>query len=116
MSYKRPHSYLPNEGLKLISYCPLCNARYSTMSAKILEEKEGAHLIHLECRNCGSSIVALIFTGGMGISSVGLVTDLTSEDVIKFKNAQDINSDDVIALHEFLGEEKKLVKELIKRV
>lgn len=99
------HSYLQGEGLKLISYCPLCNTQYNPLTAKILEEREDAHLVHIECRHCNSSIVALILTGGIGISSVGLVTDLTSEDVLRFKNAEDISSDDVLILHQLLEED-----------
>jgi len=96
------HPYLQGEGLKLISYCPLCNSQYNPMTAKILEEREDAHLIHIECRRCNSSIIALILTGGIGISSVGLVTDLTSDDVLKFKDMEEINSDDVLTLHNVL--------------
>lgn len=75
------------------------------MTAKILEEREDAHLIHIECRRCSSSIVALILTGGIGISSVGLITDLTSDDVLKFKGTEDITSDDVLNLHQALEED-----------
>ncbi len=84
------------DGLNLVSYCPLCNTHYNPKDANLLEEKDGAHLIHLQCSHCSSSIVAVIITGGLGVSSVGLITDLTGEDVIKFKNASWINEDDVI--------------------
>lgn len=102
---KKPNPYVPNEGLKLIAYCPLCNTQYNPLMAKILEERDEAHLIHIECRKCGSSIVALVLSGGLGVSSVGLVTDLTSDDVIKFKDTRDVSSDDVIELHELLASE-----------
>jgi hypothetical protein len=45
----------------------------------------------------------------MGINSIGLVTDLTAEDVLKFKNYPAISSDDVILIHQFL-EEKQILK------
>jgi len=99
---KRQSPYLPNEGLRLISYCPLCNTHYNPLSAKVLEERDDAHLIHIECRKCGSLIVALVLTGGLGISSVGLVTDLTSDDVLRFKDSDGITPNDVIELHEVM--------------
>ena len=92
----------PLDNLKLISYCPLCNTHYNPSEAKILEQKEGAHLIHVECGNCRSSIVAVVITGGIGISSVGLVTDLNSEDVMRFKNEDYLNEDDVLKAYQFL--------------
>ncbi len=77
----------------------------------MVEENDEAHLIHIECRNCGSSIVALVLTGTMGISSVGLVTDLTSEDVQRFKGGNEVTVDDVIDLHQILqGEEDWLAQ------
>ena len=102
--------YLPNssedlasEGIKLISQCPFCQMKYQPSLTKILEERRGAHLVHLECFNCGSSIVALIISGGLGVSSIGLLTDLTSEDVIRFKNSASVSLDNVIEIHELLN-------------
>lgn len=95
------HSYplFPPESLRLISYCPICNTHYNPLAAQILEEREDAHLIHVECRKCGSSIVALVLTAGIGISSVGLVTDLTGEEVLKFRRKESIRTDDVLNMH-----------------
>lgn len=93
----------PLDNLKLISYCPLCNTHYNPSEAKILEQRDGAHLIHVECGNCRSSIVAVVITGGIGISSVGLVTDLTSDDVLHFKNRDSLSEDDVIDAYRLLS-------------
>ena len=92
----------PLDNLRLISYCPLCNAHYNPGEAKVLDEKNGAHLIHVECKSCRSSIVAVIITGGIGISSVGLITDLTSHDVLRFKDSASITDDDVIQAYTLL--------------
>lgn len=97
-------SMFQSQGLKLISYCPLCSMNYSIRDAKVLEENEDTHLMHVVCRRCSSSIIVLMLTGELGISSVGMVTDLTSEDVLKFKDEEEINSDDVLLLHEHLWE------------
>lgn len=92
----------PLDNLRLISYCPLCNTHYNPSEAKVLEQKDGAHLIHIECRRCQSSIVAVVITGGIGISSVGLITDLTSQDVLRFKNKESVNENDVIEAYELI--------------
>ena len=83
------------EGLKLISKCPLCQEQYQPFQASIVEEKEDAQLVHIQCRKCQSAIVALIINGQLGLTSVGLITDLTSVDVEQFKDAQTITEDDV---------------------
>ncbi|MBI4652976.1 hypothetical protein HY750_01875 [Candidatus Kuenenbacteria bacterium] len=97
---------LPLDGLKMISFCPICNEHHKLIEAKILEEKNNNHLIYLKCKKCNSSIVSLVAADGFGINSVGLVVDLTAEDVLKFKNSPVINSDDVILTHQFLEESK----------
>lgn len=84
------------EGLKLISRCPLCSEPYKPFQASIVEEKEEAQLLHIECNKCHSNMVALIVSGHMGLTSVGLITDLTSQDVERFKDAQAISQDQVL--------------------
>lgn len=64
-----------------------------------MAERDDAHLLHLECRKCGSAVVALVTTSGMGVSSVGLVTDLTSDDVLKFAGSEEVSVDDIIDFH-----------------
>lgn len=84
------------EGLKLISRCPLCAENYQPFQASIVEEKEEAQLLHIECRKCKSSIVALIVNGQLGLTSVGLITDLTSADVEYFKDAPELSESQVL--------------------
>lgn len=100
-SKKKPH-YLSGEVLKLLSYCPLCESNYNPLRAKVLEEKDEAHLLHIQCSNCGGSVVALLFTSGAGPTSIGLVTDLTSDDVLRFKDQTTVKTDEVISFHQFL--------------
>lgn len=98
---KRSHN-LSGDALRLISYCPLCESSYNPLRARVLEEKDDAHLLHIQCGSCGSSVVALLFTSGAGPTSIGLVTDLTSEDVLRFKDQPMVKTDEVISMHEFL--------------
>ncbi|MFH1236538.1 MAG: hypothetical protein V1685_06435 [Parcubacteria group bacterium] len=95
-----------SHGLKLITYCPLCRTHYSIRDAKILEEREDSHLMHIVCRRCSSSILVLMLIGELGVSSVGMVTDLTSDDVLRFKGVLPVTDDDVLCLHEYLQQEE----------
>ncbi|MFA5358930.1 MAG: hypothetical protein WC310_03890 [Patescibacteria group bacterium] len=100
-SHRRlPQSF--DESLKLVSHCPLCDNSYNFMEARVLEEKEGASLIYIRCRKCQSAILALLFNNQMGISSVGLVTDLNPEEVQKFRQYKEINEDDILESHQLL--------------
>ena len=106
MQPKSPFPLFSQESLRLVSFCPICNTHYNPLTAQILEEREDAHLVHAVCRKCDSSIVALVLTGGLGISSVGLVTDLNGQEVLKFRNVGAIHANDVIEAHQLLYAER----------
>jgi hypothetical protein len=92
-------SELWNEGLKLVSYCPVCETRYNPMEAKVLGKDGETHLLHVQCRKCRNSILALVLVNQAGASSVGLLTDLSFEDVMTFRENQKVSINDVIDVH-----------------
>jgi hypothetical protein len=92
-----------NEGLKLVSFCPVCETRYNPMEARVLGEQGETHLLHVQCRKCQHSILALVLVNHVGASSVGLLTDLSYEDVVRLRSARRVSVNDVIDVHEALG-------------
>lgn len=96
-----------NGNITLITHCPVCNLRYDPLEVKVLQEGERAHLVYIKCRHCQTAVLALIIANTLGISSIGLVTDLDADDVLKFKSAKTISCDDVIEVHQFLKSKEK---------
>lgn len=90
-------------GLKTLINCPLCQARYHPFSAKTIKENDEAQLLHLECRQCGSQVLVLAMTDLSAGRSIGLVTDLKSEEVDKFQQEKEIGIDEVIDFHFMLN-------------
>lgn len=88
--------------------CPVCGQKYSAEQTKVIDGGDDrpmisrSVLVHTDCDKCKSSVVFSIAIDGPEIFSIGMVTDLTSQDSTKFKNAQPISSDEVLATHEFL--------------
>jgi hypothetical protein len=105
------------EWLAYILRCPVCGQRYGLEHTKIIDSKDerlGTNLlVHTDCQRCKSSVVFSIAVDGPEIFSIGMVTDLTSQDTNKFKNSTPITSDEVLATHQFLsgfnGDFKKLL-------
>ena len=93
-------SELWNEGLKLVSFCPVCETRYNPMEARLLGEQGETHLLHVQCRKCQHSILAIVLVNQVGASSVGLLTDLSYDDVVRVKSGAWVSVDDVIEVHE----------------
>lgn len=97
------------EWLAHILRCPICGHRYSLEQTKIIDSKEnkpsfGANLlVHTDCDRCKSSVVFSIAVDGPEVFSVGMVTDLTSQDTLRFKNTKALSANDVLSLHQFLA-------------
>lgn len=98
-----------NDNPTLITHCPVCNLRYDPLEARILEEEANAHLVYIKCRSCQATVLAVIVTNNLGISSVGLITDLNGDDILKFKSAEAISCDDVLEAHQLLNKERALI-------
>lgn len=88
-----------HEHLRIISSCPVCNGRYAPGVLRVLEEKNDAHLVYLKCRRCQASVLAVVLANQLGVSSVGLVTDLDSSDILRVRRFSTINANDVLDVH-----------------
>lgn len=95
-------SDLWNEGLKLVSFCPVCETRYNPMEARMLGQDGDTHFLHVQCRKCQNSILAMVLINEVGASSVGLLTDLSYEDVLRFRARKSVTVNDVIDVHKQL--------------
>lgn len=102
MANEQFFSQVAPDGMRLISACPVCNQAYDPVAAQVIEEKDTLHLLHIQCKSCGGNVVSVVFSDGFGVSSMGLVTDLTAEDVVGFKDAPPIVVDDVMEMHRLL--------------
>lgn len=94
------------EGLKMMAECPLCKQAYSEKEARVIEEKNSAHLVHITCPHCHHSILALIIVSQVGMSSVGMITDLGMDDARRLKNLGPITEDELLNFHSLLQKEK----------
>ncbi len=92
-----------NDSLRLVSYCPLCEARYAQGNARLLAEEGETRLIHMTCKKCGGATLSLVLENPSGGSSVGMVTDLTHGDVMRLHRSRRVSTDDVIDVHKALG-------------
>ncbi len=72
------------------------------MEAQVLGEDGDTHLLHVRCRRCANAMLALVLVTKAGVSSVGLVTDLSFDDVVKFQSGGSVSIDDVMTVHQGL--------------
>lgn len=94
------------EGLRLMNQCPVCKGAYRAGQKDVLEERGAAHLVHITCPHCSNAIMAVIITTPMGMSSVGMLTDLTADDVCRLSRRGAWSEDELFACHMLLKEKK----------
>lgn len=98
------------EELRLMNECPLCTKKYPASKKNILERRQGAQLVHLNCSHCQNSVLAVIVISQIGMSSVGMVTDLSPADVKRLRERQAISEEELLDFHRLLSEDKNILK------
>ena len=94
------------EQIKLLQQCPICKGQYDAKKAKILEEKGEAHLVHITCPHCQNFILAVVVVSNFGMSSVGMVTDLSEVDVKRLRSRDSISEDELLGFHTLIKNNK----------
>ncbi|MBU1036962.1 hypothetical protein KKF32_02915 [Patescibacteria group bacterium] len=98
--------------LRLIQKCPVCNQDFSTGRIQILDEENNSFLAYLTCANCRSSILVRVMTLPHGLVGNAILTDLNSEEVISFSEEEQINSNDVLFIYDYLAKKGDFIERL----
>jgi len=97
----------------LVSRCPFCSAEYDLDGAKVIGEEDDSTMVYVTCSECESSIIALVAMSGLGIVSLGLVTDMSEEDTNRFLKGKEVTSNELLNMYELLQKSSDTVfKEL----
>lgn len=90
-------------GLKHLTKCPLCKAKYSHSQASVLEESDVRTVFHLTCSKCNSAVLAFVSDSQQGIVSLGVATDLTRQEAKEILGSKPIDSEQVLRVYENLN-------------
>lgn len=104
-----------DDNMQLVTRCPFCSAEYDLDGAQVIGEENDATMVYIACSECESSIVAIVAMSGLGVVSLGLVTDMTVEDTKKFIKEKPVTSDEFLLIYELLhANQPDVVKQLTK--
>lgn len=93
-------SHFLEEHFAGMATCPLCRKKYDPLEARIIMGDDGAELVHVECQRCRGAIIAKISGSHRGATSmIGIVTDLSSRDLLRLQSKTAIDADDVVSLY-----------------
>jgi hypothetical protein len=95
------------ENLKSLLHCAACNQRHDPVKAVLLEEASDRSMFHVTCASCGASTVVMVSANQLGVVSMGVLTDLASEEAKSFFGLEAFSGDQVldarVALTTFRG-------------
>lgn len=104
-SGKRPN-------IRLDGRCPICNTTYDYRRLKILAEREQHLLTYIDCGQCGGAILSILTVSPMGLTAMGLLTDLSSDEVLDSDSRWPVTSDEVLEFHSQLDQDESLPLDL----
>lgn len=87
--------------LRILAACPMCQTAYHPLKTRVVADRGDAHLLFLECRECGSAVVAIVTAGNSGLQSIGAITDLTRSELAQAASDATVSTDDVVDLVEW---------------
>lgn len=98
-----------HNNLRLNGRCPVCNTLYDLNRFKILAERDQHALTYIQCSQCGSALLTLLTMNPHGLQAIGLVTDLSSDEVVNFESGEPVSVDDVIIVHDALDRDINII-------
>ncbi len=94
------------EVLKFINKCPICSEGYDVNRAEVFIKNESARLVHFTCPKCQSYFMAMVVVLGQGLSSVGMITDLSLADAKRLYKSVPITLDEALDGYTLFSKEK----------
>ena len=83
--------------LKFIGPCPICKSSFAPQNIKALKSREATLLLHVDCRECESSLLVTLIKSNTGIvTNIGVLTDLYKDDFSRFRDMPMITISDVL--------------------
>ena|SRR3989338_3051595 len=88
---------------KYLGSCPMCNSKFEPRMSTIINRHFNATHIYAQCTKCKSSVSVFVKKNIVGfVTTVGMLTDMTKEDIYKLKTIKPLSADDIIEFHQTL--------------
>lgn len=90
--------------LENIIHCPACGERYPQGAGRVVNRKGSVALLHICCQKCRNRALTMIKPDGETgrIMAMGMLTDLDSDEAMKFMKRKPITVDEALEMSEKL--------------
>ncbi|MBI2551174.1 hypothetical protein HYV73_02400 [Candidatus Uhrbacteria bacterium] len=88
---------------ELAAFCPVCERRFAMSRTKQIARDGETELYYGTCGRCCNHVLSLVMTDQQGMSSIGLITDLSEQDVTRLRTGAPLTANDVVAAHAWIS-------------
>lgn len=93
--------------IRFLGNCPICNKKYNSENASVLERNTELMSFYIDCDFCSSSVIVAVFLPLSGIiTTAGMLTDLSRDDIKKLTKFSPLTYDDVLDMHMYMETKK----------
>ncbi len=103
------------QSVNYLRECPVCKSAYGKDQIDDIVDQENVHLVHITCPTCQNMLMAVLAASPMGVSSIGMLTDLTADDVIRVHDISPISEDDVLDFHAMISRQPQRFVHLFRK-
>lgn len=86
--------------IRLVQNCPVCDRKYRENKVQIIDEHGNSFLAYMTCTFCRSNIIVRVISMPQGLVGSAILTDLSPEEVLKFSHEENIQTNDILNIHE----------------
>lgn len=91
-----PFEFGKDNNADVLSQCAVCRNAFSQEDVTVLEEGENRNTFHVSCFKCKSAAIIFLSSNQSGIVSLGMATDLNSQEAGEMIGRSALDSEDVL--------------------
>lgn len=82
--------------------CPICSCVYGTQDVHTLFQEKMKRIVHATCPKCESSLFLSLEANPFGMVGIGVPTDLSYGEAVRWATKSPITTDTVISVYQDL--------------
>jgi hypothetical protein len=105
---------MSSDQLRTLARCPVCHSQNDFQEVKVIKEKLPEVLLMHRCPKCQSNVLFCLISEPWGLGSVGLVTDLDTEEIEHYLiSNHDLNENTILDYYKLIQKNHNFLLEKV---
>lgn len=84
---------------KILRTCGVCAKEYHDKDITLIDRQDEVSLLHIQCPHCKHSMLAWLGPTLVGMGLVGMITDLSRQDMIRARSRGSLSEDELLEFY-----------------